>query len=390
MKKLLGFVYDTWYGAAAVLLGVYALQGCYNFLLAHFKYAMPEWSGHLELGLAALVIVCMLNCLVAVIVSCVRRKWGRFFGQIGAGALMFIISLVASLLILIHGMFGPSEDHFNDGLTIPVGLECAEPEDQSEVCRSRKYADDEGFALALADPKDYKGVQKKVRALYEEIFRTKRNLALAYFRKNELWTVIGICERGMDITGFRLERTYWAGTQYVTVKFTAQEPFRDSYFAKEGCQNPEAGYYAAMTELYAELQKVAELKDAGEIDAALPKPKKYVPDVKPDFKLINGSQGGIYGYLATVDPGEDGEVYLQAFEVTKGTPLSSRRIKQCTVERVSGKDNQVIGSGKEFTIYEGDWDHYYAARIEIWFVPASGGRERKLKEKVFKVQGWMR
>ena len=258
MKKLLNFVYDTWYGAAAVLFGVYALQGCHNFLLAHFKYAMPEWSGHLELGLAALVIVCMLNCLVAVIVSCIRRKWGRAFGQIGAGALMFVISLVASLLILIHGMFGPSEDHFNDGLTIPVGLECAEPEDESEI------------------------------------------------------------------------------------------------------------------------------------DATLPKPKRYVPDVKPDFKLINGSQGGIYGYLATVDPGEDGEVYLRAFEVTKGTPLSPRRIKQCTVEKVPGGNSQVIGSGKEFTIYEGDWDRYYAARIEIWFVPASGGRERKLKEKVFKVQGWMR
>ena len=130
-------------------------------------------------------------------------------------------------------------------------------------------------------------------------------------------------------------------------------------------------------------------KDESGINAILPELKKYVPAQTSDFKLINGMQGGIYHYQATVNPGEDGEVYLRAYEVTKGTRLSATRIKQRTIEKVVGAGEKIIGIGKEFTIYEGDWDKYFAARIEIWFIPAKGGKPRKLKEKLFRVQGWM-
>lgn len=74
--------------------------------------------------------------------------------------------------------------------------------------------------------------------------------------------------------------------------------------------------------------------------------------------------------------------------MTKDYRLSATRMKQATLEKVTGKGAHVVG--RKFTIYEGDWDHYYAARVEIWFVPSKGGAERKLKEKVFRVQGWMR
>ena len=30
------------------------------------------------------------------------------------------------------------------------------------------------------------------------------------------------------------------------------------------------------------------------------------------------------------------------------------------------------------------------AIVEVWFVPDSGGAERKLMEKVFKIEGWQR
>ena len=43
-----------------------------------------------------------------------------------------------------------------------------------------------------------------------------------------------------------------------------------------------------------------------------------------------------------------------------------------------------------FTIYEGDWGKPYAARIEVWFRPDSGRTERKLMERVCKIEGWMR
>jgi hypothetical protein len=43
-----------------------------------------------------------------------------------------------------------------------------------------------------------------------------------------------------------------------------------------------------------------------------------------------------------------------------------------------------------FTIYEGDWGKPYAARFEVWFFPDNGGKERKLIEKNFKIEGWQR
>lgn len=48
------------------------------------------------------------------------------------------------------------------------------------------------------------------------------------------------------------------------------------------------------------------------------------------------------------------------------------------------------GWQQEFTIYEGDWGDYYAARIEVWHKDAQTGMERKLMEKVYRVEGWMR
>lgn len=280
-------------------------------------------------------------------------------------------------------------DGFADDLKIPEGLALAEPETLSEEARERQYADDEVFARALVEPKPYRDLLKKTTALYKQIFQTKRKLAIAYFRKNKLWHTVGIVGKGTDVSGYRFERTYWAGAEYAKIEFTAQHPLRDSYLAKNTCKSTEAGYYALLTDFYGELTRIDSLKDESGIDSILPMPKKYDPPVKSDFKLVNGMQGGIYRYQATVNPGEDGEVYLRAYEVTKGTRLSADRMKQRTTEKVTGKGEHVIGIGKEFTIYEGDWEQYYAARMEIWFVPANGGKPRKLKEKLFRVQGWM-
>ena len=47
--------------------------------------------------------------------------------------------------------------------------------------------------------------------------------------------------------------------------------------------------------------------------------------------------------------------------------------------------------GRPFTIYEGHWGKPYAARFELWFVSDnSGGQEKKLLEKNYKIEGWQR
>ena len=278
-------------------------------------------------------------------------------------------------------------DGFADNLKIPEGLELAESESCDDNKPDRKYEDDALFAKALANPQpDYRERMDKTSARYRQLFRTKRELIMQYFRKNPLWNV-SVCI-GRNTRSERLERVFWAGDQFATLELTTVRPLKDTYGAKKGCKSPEAGWYALTVEFDQELTKLEKLKDESEIDAILPRPKKYVPP-KTDFKLIDGLQGGIYRYQATVDTEEDGEVYLRAYEVTKGTRLSADRMKQRTTEKITGKGEHTIGIGKEFTIYEGDWGKFYAARLEIWFVPANGGKPRKLKEKLFKVQGWM-
>ena len=83
---------------------------------------------------------------------------------------------------------------------------------------------------------------------------------------------------------------------------------------------------------------------------------------------------------------------MKAFEITKGTPLSAERLKMNSncIPGWSGDPHEQFFSAMHFTIYEGRWGQYYGARFEIWFQPDSGGPERKLFEKNYKIQGWER
>ena len=119
----------------------------------------------------------------------------------------------------------------------------------------------------------------------------------------------------------------------------------------------------------------------------------------PNFELYNSFQPGLYSYSLWTKKIEKGYCYLKAFEVTQNDPLSVDRLKERSKIEVFNSsdtlkrfdmDNDNNNSERIFTIYEGDWDKPYAARFEVWFVPANGGQEQKLVEKKFKIEGWMR
>ena len=78
-------------------------------------------------------------------------------------------------------------------------------------------------------------------------------------------------------------------------------------------------------------------------------------------------QGGIYTYDFYYGPLSSGEIYLKCFEVTENLPLSEERIaaesSQAIIKPTSSFSKLV--NRHEFTIYEGDWGDYYAARIEV-------------------------
>jgi hypothetical protein len=147
---------------------------------------------------------------------------------------------------------------------------------------------------------------------------------------------------------------------------------------------------AALDHIEKELNPLAERPDWEAIRASLP--SGSTGHGAPSFSLRNASQPGLYDSRIWVNPGESGMVYLKAFEVTRGTPLSVDELEEYSNEWIGWSDNpeDLFFSNTHFTIYEGDWGKPYAARFEVWFIPDGGGAERKLLEEVFKIEGWQR
>ncbi|PQJ09570.1 hypothetical protein CJD36_016655 [Flavipsychrobacter stenotrophus] len=113
---------------------------------------------------------------------------------------------------------------------------------------------------------------------------------------------------------------------------------------------------------------------------------------KTDLQLYNAFQPGLFEYDVWISNIGDGTVYLKAYEVTENTPLSEYKLFNQTVIDVHNMADTFVrfGTSSTFTIYEGDWGKPYAARFEVWFIPANGGNERKLIEKNYKIEGWER
>ena len=109
------------------------------------------------------------------------------------------------------------------------------------------------------------------------------------------------------------------------------------------------------------------------------------------LQIWNDIQGGLYKYDFYYGSLGRGEIFLRCYEVTSNMALSEDRLIEESRVKVSPQKQfgQVVNK-QSFTIYEGDWDDYYAARIEVWFKNAETNQESKLLEKVYRVEGWMR
>lgn len=107
--------------------------------------------------------------------------------------------------------------------------------------------------------------------------------------------------------------------------------------------------------------------------------------------LLNDIQGGMYKYDFHYGPLPAGEIFLRCFEATENIPLSVEEIEERSKVKIDSTASfKQLVDKQGFSIYEGDWEDYYAARIEVWFRDAATKQERKLAEKVYRVEGWMR
>lgn len=111
-----------------------------------------------------------------------------------------------------------------------------------------------------------------------------------------------------------------------------------------------------------------------------------------DFQLYNSFQPGLYEYDFWTSKIDSGTIYIKAYEVTQNYALSTQRLPQSSSVKIYNPTDSIVkvGTINHFTIYEGDWGKPYAARFEVWFKPSVGGQERKIFERNFKIEGWMR
>lgn len=113
---------------------------------------------------------------------------------------------------------------------------------------------------------------------------------------------------------------------------------------------------------------------------------------KIDFDLYASFQPGLYEYDFWVDKIDSGIIYLKAFEVTQEYRLSEEDLIEKSLIHVYNPTDSIarFGTTKHFTIYEGDWGKPYAARFELWYKSENSDTEKKILEKVYKIEGWQR
>ncbi|MCW0220479.1 MAG: hypothetical protein OJI67_19280 [Prosthecobacter sp.] len=364
------------------------------------------------------------------------------FGSLGIMVLLISLFIPLSVVRFFLGFTGSSEDGFANGLQLPQGVTLTSPLKASFEDKEPGSPEDTFQAairsnLALPIPADLKPdlhtpslarLRKDHSALldrylathpgwrvYEEKggrFATRRWM-IGTDWKITLHGYYSSFDRDLGPT-FQTRTTIafsgktWASAiqripddQPGAIKTEVDNAMWESYIAVpvgdllvEQMEQSETQARRVTTTAFAELEKeFAALLLSPDWDQARKLlPASAISHGPPSIELISSFQGGIYNAQVRCNPGEPGRIYLKAFEITRDYHLSSDRLKKATNEWIgwSNDPNEQFLSETHFTIYEGDWDQFYGARFEVWFQPDSRADERKLLERNFKIEGWMR
>lgn len=442
VRKILALYFNSWWLPALV----------YICLLGAFTIALiPRWKPLVFVanGLFCAAALAFLGLIAASGWNLMKKRWWK-------GLINFILILaccvatvIASGALMFSSMFGPSEDGFADNLTIPEGIKLAEPEtdashppDEDTATASDELQESVREALATVG-----GGETEFTPAMPSLRRAATDQAetfLDYIEASPDWhvfveqgnrsasrrwsyggeprdTLHGYISEFFGDSGFQtrcllcLDRKQWSrysvqhvmeGTRPVKPQMTRGNNLHESRVMIEcggvwveifeQSSKPERRVtkvtIAALEKEFSEFEKdpKAALEKVREKSRELA--RRLAGTNGQPFRLLTGMQPGIYGVAYSLNPGEPGFVYLKAFEVTKGTPLSAARLESASKTRMmwSVEPSERFGAKAGFTIYEGDWGKPYAARFEVWFKPDSGKSERKLAERIFKIEGWQR
>jgi hypothetical protein len=161
---------------------------------------------------------------------------------------------------------------------------------------------------------------------------------------------------------------------------------------------------SAFAEVNSELEQVP--AHAGDIkkNGRLPSTELYPEFSSDDFasglststesflKIADGMQPGIYLVTAWVPVSEKSEAFVKVFDQKTGADLSESEIKQKSLRMMGWSElpSNRFPYQAEVTVYEGDWDHTFAARFELWLRSHATGKEIKIIERTRMINGWER
>lgn len=128
----------------------------------------------------------------------------------------------------------------------------------------------------------------------------------------------------------------------------------------------------------------------------LPTPLAESVAIRPLGKLsydgesvrLYGSNG-VYRLIASINTHMPGKIYLKVYEIDTGIRLSSGSIKRNTVRDVkySNNTNEWFSYDSVFAIREGKIGEPYGARLELWFAPSGGEKEKLLWSSQYFISG---
>lgn len=424
----------------------------YLILLVGFTISAFFHSRPLELVTFVLFGMCLfafLGLVAASFYNLIRRRWRLGFIQ---ALLVFgcaVITFFISGYVLFAAMLGPSEDGFADNLTIPEGIEISEPESKMASPKSiqangRRDLFQEQVRQALVrEGSDVTAFAPSIPSLrraaidhadaFREYIEASPDWHVFIEQGNHFasrrWsyegeprnTLHGYISEFFGSDGFQtrcllcLDRKQWSRYSVQRIE-EGKKPIEPEM--SMGNQLHESRVMIDCGEVWVEVFEQSTQPERRVTKATLAALEKEFSDFMkdpdeilnqarfrsrelakaiadtdgPSVRLMNGMQPGKYVAVYSLNTGEKGSVYLKAFEITQGTPLSTQRLESASKTRMAWSEDasELFGAKAGFTIYEGDWGKPYAARFEVWFKPDSGTPERKLTERNFKIEGWQR
>lgn len=417
-------------------------------LVVPLYYDWYDWLGSeclpfglIVVGGLVLLLLVAVNVILSIVDLCKKRIKQGVIGLIGTLLLGYLTLGICALFLVV--MFSDEEDHFADDLVLPEGIELTEPlkpEEYFTAHSSEKVSEDSFQYQVIAAANSRNGLNKndpgRVPAL-EKISTMPDGCEylIRYLNASPEWDVYededrcglyavrhfqldGSIHKSMNHyylddeynwnwqyrLGIGLDGRSWypaskmnetefsvlkSGKQKTLSVYSNGKVVLDIFEENKTPGSPMTAMTLRLLEKEFHALHLLISEDPEQWVKAVPADTNIRKDAQPDIVLYNGFQGGIYDADIWCNPGEPGLLYLKAFEITRETRLSERRMPKVKAG-YSSDPSEMFLKEIDFTIYEGNWGQYYGARFEVWFKPDSGQPDRKLLEKNFKIEGWMR